>query len=157
MMIVTGITYEVPGLGDRDRFEIQVSVNGQERARWIDMRMLGSANPAEQYAISGHVNPLPMEGLIVDRGQTITIRGRILDVPPSVIYSSNISLFLQGYRPNIEDGRDGAPRPSGLGSMYGMQNSIPQPDGIDYALIMRAFNQIMANMDVPQPAVLGVP
>ncbi len=163
MLIITGVSYELPGLPINSLFRIQLLRDGDVIADWEDMRVKTTGNPAGQYAFSGHVEQIP-QWTRIDRNQRLTARILLMGVSPypldsSTQYSGNICIYVHGFRPAIFDNRDGAARPSEAGELAQAElqplriaEQARTTDAAQLAKQLDGFLQFMLTPDVPGKA-----
>lgn len=161
--LITGISYEAPGLPDLAAFQVQVLRDGQVMTDFTEIKVdAANPNPAKQFAFGGHTNQLPV-WIRLDRNQTLTVRVKLLGVypyplGPSDLYSGDICVFLHGLTTMVFDNRDGAPRPNESGALAQAQLSggpVGEYNPVDadqLSLQMQAYLRFMLS---PNPAGLG--
>lgn len=121
MLVMTGLSYEFSDLVTFDQFTMHVLRDGNELARWNDMRALDTPDPAEQYVLAGHYRPFPLYGRF-DHDQTLTVATTVLGPYPFTKTAEDtlggcVSVYPQGWLGSLYDNRDGGARPVDMGEL----------------------------------------
>ena len=113
MLTLTGISYNAYGMAAFDRLRFRVSRSLNEQATWDDMMMAPAADSAHQFAMCGHLTPMPLN-LIIDRNQTLMVTVTALGGTPYTPIPApadlQVCVLLRGWISTLNDNRDGAPK-----------------------------------------------
>ncbi len=120
MLVVTGISYQFDdNLVINDQFEIRISRDTDNLCTYSDAKMSNAADPAEQYAFSGHYRKAPLYCRI-DHDETLLVQVRVRGAYPFTHTDADLlggcgQIFITGWLSSLMDTRDGGARPTDFG------------------------------------------
>lgn len=133
LLRITGVSYDCTCMVQYSVFTWYVYRSGDLLSSWEDCLINpAAANPAERWALGGHVRPIPYYGRY-DRNDQLTATVVAHGVEPFTHTNADPALCaaricFSGWIANVEDERDGKSRAAEFGNL----SSIPaQEDGED--------------------------
>jgi hypothetical protein len=124
MLRITGISYHMISYPQWEVFEIQLLKDGAPIAKWEDIQVQVTGNPAEWHGLSGHVRPLPLV-VIVDQSSKLSVRARALGpesplgvfakTASDLLAPAEMTVNLIGWEASMMRRSQGVPRPVDTG------------------------------------------
>jgi hypothetical protein len=129
------IYYTVTGIPVGWQVKVSVQTNGGTViATWVDIVVNATGNPANQFALTGSLNPMPLNATVRHNQELVvlfTILGPAPFTSPYTPLSATAAMFIEGWRSRLNDTRDGAPRPIDVGELndvaFGAEDLLSKP------------------------------
>jgi hypothetical protein len=162
-LIVQSVSYDVYNVPVSNQFRFRVNVSGQTLTQWDDIVVDLANGPSHQFALSGHLNPLPVPAYI-EHDSVFTLSAKLLGPypfasDPSYATTAQICISVQGVLVTINDARQGVPRPADLGDLndvaQGFKDIVPTVTEAEIDAVQTVLDQAEYEVEHPANPQLG--